>query len=169
RSSRVGEVSTVPLSRFSLEPYRLVECFWPGFFGQTFPENRSWIQRIPPAKDRHLWHHSLYAGGLVPLLVLGAVGFRGQPPWRRWLTAVAGVSLLASFGRFGGPLWWLRCLPRLVPVLGPHDPLYSAARADEYLEDGECSFYALLRAALPGLGLFRYSSKLLTFTAAAVA
>jgi hypothetical protein len=168
-SSRLGEVSTLPLSRFSLEPYRLLECFWPGIFGRLFPENRTWIQLIPPANDRQLWHHSLYAGGLASLLVVAAAALRGKPPWGRWLTAVAAISLLASFGRFGGPLWWLRCLPPLVPLLGPHDPLFSAARRDDYLEDGACSFYALLMAGLPGFGLFRYSSKLLTFTAAAAA
>jgi hypothetical protein len=169
QSSRTGEIQTLTLSRFSLEPYRLVECLWPGVFGRTFPENRSWIQWIPPANDRQLWHHSLYVGGLIPLLALQAAGFRGKPPWRAWLTAVAALSLLASFGRFASPLWWLRCVPWLVPVVGPHDPLFSFPRQDDYPEDGACGPHALLAAVLPGLGLFRYSSKLLTFTAAAVA
>jgi hypothetical protein len=169
QSSRMGEVQTLTLSRFSLEPYRLVECLWPGLFGPTFPQNRTWIQLIPPGNDRQLWQHSLYAGGLVPLLVLGAAGFRGKPPWRAWLTAVAAVSLLASFGRFASPLWWLRWVPRLEPLLGPHDPLSGLARLDPYLEDGACSPCALLAAALPGFGLFRYASKLFTFTAAAAA
>jgi hypothetical protein len=169
RSSRMGEVQTLTLSRFSLEPYRLVECLWPGIFGHTFPENRTWIHLLPPANDRQLWLHSLYMGGLVPLFVLAAAGFRGKPPWRAWLTAVAALSLLASFGRFASPLWWLRWSPRLVSLVGPHDPLFSLPRPDSYSEDGACSPYALLTAVLPGLGLFRYASKLFTFTAAAAA
>jgi len=168
-SSRVGEVKTLTLSKFSMEPYRLVECFWPAVFGQPFPENRTWIQAVPPANDRQLWQHSLYVGGLVPLLFLGAAGFRANPPWRAWLTAVATVSLVASFGRFASPLWWLRWLAWCATALGPHDPLFGLPRPDEYLEDGAGSPYAILAAGLPGFGLFRYSSKLFTFTAAAVA
>ena len=82
-SSRVGEVKTLTLSKFSMEPYRLVECFWPAVFGRPFPENRTWIQAIPPVNDRQLWQHSLYVGGLVPLLFLGTAGFRANPAWRR--------------------------------------------------------------------------------------
>ena len=85
------------------------------------------------------------------------------------MTAVATVSLMASFGRFASPLWWLRWLAWFATALGPHDPLFGLPRPDEYLEDGAGSPYAILAAVLPGFGLFRYSSKLLTFTAAAVA
>jgi hypothetical protein len=168
-SSRVGEVKTLTLSKFSTEPYRLVECFWPAVFGRPFPENRTWIQAIPPVNDRQLWQHSLYLGGLVPLLFLGAAGFRANPTWRAWLTTVATVSLVASFGRFASPLWWLRWFAWFATALGPHDAQFGLPRPDPYVEDGAGSPYSILAAGLPGFGLFRYSSKLFTFTAAAVA
>jgi hypothetical protein len=168
-SSRIGEVRTQTLSKFSLEPYRLVECVWPGVFGRRFPENRTWIQAVPPENDRQLWQHSLYVGGLIMPLFLGAAGFRRIPAWRVWLTGIAIVSLVASFGRFASPIWWFRWIPSFQSVLGPHDPRFGLPRPDVYVEDGAGSPYALLAAGLPGFGLFRYSSKLLTLTAAAVA
>jgi hypothetical protein len=54
-------------------------------------------------------------------------------------------------------------------ALGPHDPQYAMPRTDAYPGDGLGSPYAMLVALLPGFGLFRYPSKLLTLTAAAAA
>jgi hypothetical protein len=166
-SSRMGENSPLKIDRFSVEPYRLVELLWPGVFGPQFPENRSWIQAIPPADDREIWEPSLYVGGLTLLLALGAAGSREGHPWRAWLLAIAAIGLVASFGKFGGPLFWLRWIPGVASALGPHDPLHSATRRDGSLNDGTSSVYVMLTALLPGLGLFRYPSKLLTFAAAA--
>ncbi len=36
------------------------------------------------------------------VLALGAAGFRGGPPWRAWMTAVALLSFWASLGEFAG-------------------------------------------------------------------
>lgn len=166
-SNRTGESSALAFTKFSVEPWRLVECLWPSVFGLGFPENQSWIQAIPPHNDRQLWHHSLYVGGLTLLLGLGAVGFRHGPTWRAWLTAIVMVGLAAGFGRFASPLWWARAIPGAGVMLGAHDPLYSSPRIDGFVDDGYGSVSTLLAAAFPGYGFFRYPSKLFTFSAAA--
>jgi len=168
-SSRLNENRVLNRFKFSVEPYRLVELIWPGFFGQIFPVYRSWLPVISPALARELWEPSLYVGGLALLLFLGAAGFREGPPWRAWLTALALVSVVASFGRFGSALWWVRLIPGAEVVIGSHDPLNAMPRTDRYPTDGAGSPYALLVALLPGFGLFRYPAKLFTLTAAAVA
>jgi hypothetical protein len=119
-----------------------------------------------------VWVPSLYLGGLTLVLAVAAVGFRGERPGRGWLTAVALISLLASFGEFTGPLWWARWHPAVAAQVGPHDPpeaVADAIRHDGQLRDGDGGVYWLLATALPGFRRFRYPSKLLTFTALAVA
>ena len=70
-----------------------------------------------------------------------AAGFRGGPPWRAWMTAVAMLSLWASARRIrraaGGP------------------------RGRPAPTTGDDSFYSLLATALPALRLFRFPFKLL--------
>ena len=168
-SSRAAGSEPASVFKFSIEPYRLVECLWPQPFGQEYPANRSWLQAIAPAGDRQMWEPSLYLGGLVLGLALIGAGVRGGQGWRPWLPAVALISLLAAFGRFGGPLWWLRGFSAFRAILGPHDPILNQVRTDEFVYDGVGSVYAMLSAWLPGFGLFRYPAKLFTFTAAAVA
>jgi hypothetical protein len=168
RTTRVAEDSAMNIYHFSLEPYRLVELAWPNPFGMNAPENRSWIQAIPPAGDRERWVDSLYMGGLALVLALGAAGWRGVPSWRGWMTAVAVVALAASFGKYAGPLWWTRWEP-LAAALGPHDPLRHEPREDEFLADGTGSPYGLLATLLPGFDVFRYPGKLLTFASVALA
>ena len=82
RSTRMRGLSGSALYDFSVEPYRLAEAIWPHVFGLEVPENRCWIQAIPPAGERMLWSPSLYVGGIVLVLALGAAGLRGGPPWR---------------------------------------------------------------------------------------
>ena len=168
-ASRTGDRIPTIRTRYSIEPYRLVELVWPWAFGHPLPENRSWIQVLPPRSDRERWEPSLYVGGLTIVLALGASGFRGGPPWRPWLSAIAAIGLFASLGRFGGPLWFLRWVPGLASTSGPHDPPFSVPRPDPYLLDASGSLYSLLEALLPGFALFRYPAKLFTFTAVAIA
>lgn len=168
-ANRSAEAGTLSHAKFSTEPFRLVECLWPGVFGARLPENRTWIQAIPPVGDRQLWEPSLYVGGLIFIVVLGSAGFRGGFVGRPWLSALALVGLAAGFGRFGGVLFWARAIPGVAATLGPHDPLYSLPRRDAFLEDAAGSPYLMLGALLPGFGLFRYSSKLLTLAAVAAA
>jgi hypothetical protein len=169
RSHRAADRVTMDIFYFSVEPFRLVELVWPGAFGLTAAQNQSFFQALPRAGNHALWTPSLYLGGLTLALALGTLGIRDGPPWRTWLLAVAGLGAVASFGRFAGPLWWLRWL-RVVPgVLGPHDPTGTMLRHDGFLGDGAGSLYGLCAALLPGFGLFRFPGKLWTFVALAVA
>jgi hypothetical protein len=154
---------------FCVEPWRMVELVWPNVYGRFGPENRSWVHAIPPRGERQVWTPSLYVGGLTLVLALSVFGFRGSPPWRRWLSLVALVAVTASFGRFGGPLWLVRWLPGAAAVLGPHDPLRSVDRIDAFLDDGAGSVYGLLATLLPGFNLFRYPGKLSIFATVALA
>jgi hypothetical protein len=168
QSRRAAADRAINVYRFSLAPVRVVELAWPNVFGISSPENRSWLQGVPPVGDHEVWVDSLYMGGLVLVLTLSVAGWRGGPPWRAWLTTVAVVSLAASFGKYGGPLWWARWGPGAA-TLGPHDPAFGQPRWDHFPHDGALSPYGILATLLPGFGAFHHPSKLLTFTAAALA
>jgi hypothetical protein len=167
-------VSEQPLSvfDFSVEPYRLIELAWPNAFGILVPENRTWLQSIPPTGQHELWTVSLYMGCLtVGLALAGALGRDGvlSSPVRVWLVGVAVIGVAASLGRHASPLWWSRWCASVGPVLGAHDPRDVNLRLDSFLSDGFGSPYALLTALLPGFAAFRYPGKLLTFAALATA
>jgi hypothetical protein len=168
-SARAADERPGRIYGFCVEPYRMVEAVWPNMYGRFGPANQSWIHAIPPAGERQVWMPSLYLGGLTLVLVLGGVGFRGAPAWKRWLTIIAVVATAASFGRFGGPLWLARWLPGAAAILGPHDPVRGVDRMDPFLHDGAGSVYGLLALVFPGFSLFRYPGKLLIFAAVALA
>jgi len=162
-SQRAGGLEPNVIYLFSMHPVRLIELVWPNVFGTSSPDNRSWLQAVPPVGDHELWVESLYIGGLALVLALSAARIRGGPPWRVWLTIVALVGLVTSCGKFGSPLWWARWGP-FAATLGPHDPIHGSLRFDSCLRDGAGSPYGLLSTLLPGFGAFRFPSKLLTFT-----
>ena len=54
-------------------------------------------------------------------------------------------------------------------MLGPHDPVLGQPRLDPYLQDGAGSLYGIIATLLPGFGAFHFPSKLLTFSAVAMA
>jgi hypothetical protein len=173
-TDRASVEDPIDVYPFSLEPIRVVELVWPNVFGTHLEGNSSWLEATRPdwARDTRVWVPSLYLGGLTLVLAAGAVGFGGERPGRGGLTAVALVSLLASFGEFTGPLWWARWQPAVAAQAGAHDPpaaVANAVRHDGRLRDGDGGVYWLLATALPGFRRFRYPSKLLTFTALAVA
>jgi len=169
-SARATDEGPHDIYPFSLEPYRAVELAWPGFFGRHFGESVAWSGMVMPSINHRTWVPSLYLGGLTLVLALGSAGFRGGPPWRGWLTAIAAVSLLGAFGEFASPIWAARWVPGLVPIIGPHDPTNTnSVRLDGWLRDGDGSPYCLLAALLPGFHTFRFPSKLLTFTTLALA
>ncbi len=166
RSSGEGPHDIYP---FSLEPVRLSELVWPSFFGTAFNGNRTWLPLLPPLHSPRFWVPSIYVGGLTLILALGAAGFRNGPPWRAWLTMIALVSLLASLGEYGSPLYWGRCVPGMTKYVGPLDPPETPAiRFDGYFRNGEGSPYWFMATFLPGFNSFRYPSKLLTFTCLAL-
>ncbi|MBX6314790.1 MAG: YfhO family protein [Isosphaeraceae bacterium] len=171
QTARAAEAGPHDIYPFSVEPLRVAELAWPGFFGATLRENRSWLEALTAARHA-LWVPSLYLGGLTLVLALTAAGFRQGPPWRAWLSAIALVSLLGALGEYGGPLYWLRFHPELArpDVLGPHDPIdVPPVRFDGHLRDGDGSVYWLLATILPGFERFRYPAKLLTFSSLALA
>jgi hypothetical protein len=159
RSLRAAE-ATYDIFAYSVELASLLTTLWPNFFGDSFTGNRSWFFTLA-AMDQHLepWVPSLYLGGLTLVLALGALGFRDGPPWRAWLTAVAGLSLCASLGEYSSPLWWARWVPSIAQEVGPHDPTFpTPLRQDSYLRDGDGGLYWMMAAFLPGFGQFRFPS-----------
>ncbi len=168
QSRRMAGDGAINVFRFSLDPFRVVELFWPNVFGRPCPENRSWLQAVPPAGEHDAWVDSLYMGGMTLVLGLAAAGWKGGPTWRVWLTALVVVGLLISFGKYAGPLWWVRW-GAFEFTLGPHDPVRGQPRADSFVSDGFASPYGVLAMLLPGFGAFRYPSKVLSFSAAALA
>jgi hypothetical protein len=128
----------------SLLPYRAIEWIWPNVFGTFVAGNHYWMSLLPPLGAERPSPLSLYQGALPLALALAALGFRGGPPWRAWLTCVALASFWASLGEFAG-------ISRWVPGRA------SAASGDETL-------YGLLATVLPGFRLFRFPFKLLALT-----
>ncbi len=132
----------------SLLPYRVVEWIWPNVFGTFTAGNHYWIPILPPVGAHRPSPLSLYAGALPFVLALGAAGFRGGPPWRAWMTAIAVLSFWASLGEFAGLASW-----------SAGEPSPNA---------GDDSLYGLLATILPVLRLFRFPFKLLVFSSLAL-
>ncbi len=168
-STRGARAEAEEMYAFSVEPGRVVEFVWPGFFGSFQQAERSWLHLVPPRHVARPWVPSLYLGGLCVVLALNGAGFRGGPPWRPWLTVIAAVSFLGALGEFSSPVWWARAIPGMPPLLGAHDPLINEPpRTDGGVADGFGSPYGLLATLLPGFRLFRYPGKLLIFTSLAL-
>ncbi len=103
-AAKAGGRSGLPPSnvyRYSLHPCRVIELIWPNVYGTSFPENRCWLQAVPPVGGHEIGMDAVYMGGGALVLALSAAGFRGGPPWRGWITIVALVGLAASFGKYG--------------------------------------------------------------------
>ncbi len=159
RAADCGIHDVYPLS---LEPQRLLELAWPNAFGTIDRGNHAWLGLLSPNRSEP-WEPSLYLGGFASLLAFSALGWRGEYPWRGWLAGLVVVSILGSLGEYGSPLFWVRRVPQLAARLGPPDPPPAeGARIDGALLDGDGGPYWLMTASLPGFGVFRYPSKLLT-------
>jgi hypothetical protein len=148
---------------FSLVPYRVVEVFAPGALGQPYNENHTWRYVLPPALDPTFWVASLYLGGLTLALGLGAL-LGPRTRGTRWLAAATAFALVASFGLYASPSGigrWLPALTGAFPV--PRVTPGSLSETDFLAGDGS-PFY-VLNLLVPGLGLFRYPSKIFTWFA----
>ena len=155
---------------FSLEPVRLAELAWPGFFGSASQGETLWLKMVTPDHTPEIWVNSLYLGAATLWLALAALGFRKASPQRVWLSLVLLISIVAAFGKFSSPIWAARLVPGAEELLGSHDPPNSPAiRFDGALRDGEGGLYWAMSTLLPGFGSFRYPSKLLTFSCLALA
>ncbi len=170
QSVRAADQGPHDIYPFSLEPTRLIEAVIPNFYGTAFEGNKSWLPLVPPLHAPDLWVASIYVGALPLVLALSVVGLRSGPAWRGWMTVILFVSLVGAFGKFGSPLWIARQVPGTATWLGRPDRLDDAViRFDGMLRDGDGSLYWLMATVLPGFKEFRYPSKLLTFTCAALA
>ncbi len=171
QSARAADVAVHDIYHFSLEPVRLVEFLWPNAFGTLFRGNRSWLPIVYTGVVRaKIWVPSLYLGGPTILLALAAFAVRNGPPWRVWLSIVGVLSLVLAFGEYTSPIWWGRFNPEVRSLVGPHDPEDTTPlRQDLNLRDGDGSLYWFLATIVPGFKQFRFPSKLLSFTALAVA
>jgi len=141
---------------FSIGPWRLGEYLWPNFSGRQFPVHRRWLDVIPG--EGRIWVPSLYMGLLPLVLALAAMRLRGGSTREGWLSWLAVLSLVASFGWYG--LGWLV------------EELRAAAGADvagpPWVGAPFGGLYWLMTVLLPGYVYFRYPAKLLVITALAL-
>ena len=158
-----GEKHVEPYG-FSLVPYRVAELLVPGIFGQSFPQNYDWKAALPPRNEPGFWVPSLYQGGLTLCLAFLALG-SGRSRSAKYLFFLTVGALSVSCGYYlapGGFRHWLfwpdwRDFAQKSPV-SVTVPI-----------SGDGSPYALLTLLIPGLDLFRYPSKALTWFAFGVA
>jgi len=160
---------------FSLEPYRLVELFWPNVFGTYFGRNANWMDLLKlsntPGK---IWVPSLYMGALAAVLALRSLTFRRGGAHRVWLSWIIALAVLGSLGQYTSPIWAARWAEQTTgvgyPGIGPLDQLDSAPlRMDRFLRDGDGGVYWAMTTLLPGFRQFRFPSKLMTFAVLGVA
>ncbi len=161
QSTRGEESPQSDIYAHSIHPARMVEWAWPNAFGSTGHRDRNWLTALPPTEDHRVWMTSVYLGGLTLLLAASAAGFRRGPAIRGWMTGVALVCVLAGFGTFGSPLFWVRAVSGTEASLGVLEvPEPELPRADGRLRDGDGGLYWFLASSLPGFRSFRYPGKL---------
>jgi len=139
---------------FSVGPWRLAEYLWPNFSGRQFPVNRRWID-ILPAEGRP-WTPSLYMGLLPLLLALGSWRLRRGPTRVRWMSWVALLAVLGSFGWYG--LGWLAA--EVHHAMGGDGDLWIGSPVG--------GLYWAMTVLLPSYVNFRYPAKLLVIAALAL-
>lgn len=140
---------------FSFEPWHLVEFLWPNIAGRLFPEDHLWMWAV--GWDRGIWVLSAYLGLLPFLLGAGNLRLWGEDTRRTWLSWLALLSLLASFGRIGPGLLFLE------PTT-----LEKFMHAPGITTGGVGGVYWLMTLLLPGFSEFRYPAKLLVLTTCAI-
>lgn len=141
---------------FSIGPWRLAEYFWPNVGGKMFPTHRRWMSLLPA--EGRAWTPSLYLGLLPILLALSAMRIRRGSVRERWLSVIAILFTLASFGMYG------------VGWLAQEVHHWLAGRESQPLAIGDPvgGLYWLMVTLLPTYVYFRYPAKLLPLAALAL-
>ncbi len=161
QSSRGDSSIPIDIYAHGIHPARLVEWFWPHFFGSTFGVNRNWLTALPPTNDQNVWMTSIYLGGLTLLLAAGAIGKGGGSTGRGWMIGLAVVGILGGLGDHASPIFIARALPGGETRFGTLEGTEpSLPREDGRLRDGDGGVYWFLSSALPGFRSFRYPGKL---------
>ena len=143
--------------QFSQPPWSFAELVWPNVSGKPYPIHRRWVDVLPGAE--RFWTPSLYVGLLTLLCAIGGLRIWGRSRKRVWLTVMAAVFAIGSFGWFG-LVWLLRelefqfgfTLPRETNELGPHVG----------------GLYWLATIWLPKFVMFRYPAKLFVVAALSI-
>jgi hypothetical protein len=141
---------------FSVSPWRLVEYIWPNIGGRMFPTNRRWFSLLPAAG--RIWTPTLYMGLLPVVLAICSLQFCGGDSRRQWLSWLALIGTLASFGFYG--LAWLAG-----ELAGD---LFGADVSRMNIGPAVGGVYWLFTVLLPGYIYFRYPAKLLPLVALAL-
>jgi hypothetical protein len=137
---------------YSVAPWRLAELVWPNIGGRMFPTHRRWFSLLPG--ESRIWTPTLYLGFLPLVLACSMFGLRSEDVRIRWLSWVALLFGLGSFGSYG--LGWL--LRHALALTGAESPI----------GDGVGGVYWLFVVFLPKYVLFRYPAKLLVVAALAI-
>jgi hypothetical protein len=140
---------------FSFELWRLVEYVWPNVSGRRFPRHQQWGEIL--GWNGKSWTTSQYMGLLPFLLALSAWRVRRTDARTCWLSWIALLATVASFGRFGpGQLFLWEPSSVEVAFGQPH-----------WLTRAVGGLYWLMATLLPGFAEFRYPAKLLVPAACA--
>ncbi len=91
------------LYHFSQPPWTMAELIWPNVSGRMTPTNARWSTRAPSLG--RVWQSSLYLGLIPLLLAVCGLSLWGRDRKRIWLSWIAILSVLASFGWYG--LGWM--------------------------------------------------------------
>ncbi len=140
---------------FSVAPCRVVEYVWPNLFGRMFPENHRWLLAL--GGEQRIWTPTLYMGLLPFVLAVVTMRFRKGPKRTTWLSWIALLSLVASFGYYG--LGYLAIW--VAHTVG-------VDTAEWLIGPPFGGLYWLMTVLLPSYVYFRYPAKLLVITALAL-
>ena len=161
----VGKMSLEPapgthlhaVYEFSQPPWTVLEMMLPNVYGKPFPEDCRWANSFPGA-DR-IWNPSLYIGLMTCVFAFGSISLFGKSRRKNWLTWIAAVFCLASFGWYG--LSWAikECM------------LMNGLQIDSVLGNIGSQvggIYWLMTIALPEFDSFRYPAKLFVVASLAI-
>ena len=143
--------------QFSQPPWTLSELVWPNVSGKPYPVHRRWIDILPGAE--RFWTPSLYVGLLTLLYAIGGFRIWGRSRKRVWLTAMAALFAIGSFGWFGA-MWLVRELAFQFDLSLPPETQELGAYVG--------GVYWMATICLPKFVMFRYPAKLFVVASLAI-